>query len=285
MNYNSITEIKSLLEHRGLTLKKRWGQNFLVSEPVRQKLAALIDPQPHEIIWEIGAGIGSLTQEFIGKSKQLVLFELDYGLVAILEDTFAETPAVTIVPGDFLQTWKKEYDSSGVPDKMVGNLPYSSGSTILITLIKNDCLCSKSVFTLQREMVERMTAHPGTKNYSLFTVICQTAFTVVSHGDIGSGAFYPRPQVVSRIVECIPNPLLREVRDRSVFFELVELAFLSRRKTVVNNLLGKGRFRTLSRERISSIFEESGLDPRGRAELIPPEKMVELANRFSLQNL
>jgi 16S rRNA (adenine1518-N6/adenine1519-N6)-dimethyltransferase len=278
MNYNSISEIQKFLEANNISLKKRWGQNFLVSPQVKEKIINLIGPEAEDSVWEIGPGIGSMSILLVDRVAALTLFEIDYGLVRFLEQQFAQFRSVNIVGGDFLTTWQTVREEKGLPDKLVGNLPYSSGSAMIVDLIKNGGITKKMVFLLQREVAERMTAAPGSKDYSFFSVICTSALDIQVRGRVNPGAFYPRPEVVSAIVECRPSPLYSSIGDRGLFVSLTKVLFSSRRKTVKNNLLGRSAVSRFGEKYLLNALDSCGIDPGIRAEQLPPEVLIRLAN-------
>ena len=281
MNYNSINEIQQLLKARNISLKKRWGQNFLVSPQVKEKIVDLIGPETEDSVWEIGPGIGSMSILLADRVAALTLFEIDYGLVRFLEEQFAQVRSVRILGGDFLATWQTVRDERGLPDKLVGNLPYSSGSAMIVDLIKHGGITKKMVFLLQREVAERMTAGPGSKDYSFFSVICASALDIQVQGRVNPGAFYPRPEVVSAIVECRPSPLYSQIEDRDLFISLTKLLFSSRRKTVKNNLLGGPAASRFGEKYLLNALDLCGIDPGIRAEQLPAEVLIRLANTIA----
>ncbi len=137
MNPNSPSEIRALLEERGLALKKRWGQNFLVNRGARERLVSILGPGPRDTVWEIGPGLGAMTAALAASAGRVFAFEVDRGLCRYLEETAAELPSVTVVAGDFLQTWKPLRDREGPPQLVLGNLPYRSASLMIADLIES----------------------------------------------------------------------------------------------------------------------------------------------------
>lgn len=280
INYNSVSEIKSFLKERGLSLKKRFGQNFLVSPDVREKICNLIDPDLDQIVWEIGPGLGAMTAACAARVKKLVVFEIDRGFVQVLKELNRSFGNIEIVEGDFTKTGISMLGEGVVPHKIFGNLPYSSGSAIIYDIVKTDWYPAKMVFTLQREVVNRMTAVPGTKDYSLFTVICRFAFDIFARGDIKPGSFFPAPEVTSTIVELVPHMRYRNLENSSLFFSLAKDIFTSRRKTLKNNLFNGSLSRRFSRERILEACREAGVDPSNRGETLGIDEIVSVARNL-----
>jgi len=272
MNPDSPADIRALLEERGLALKKRWGQNFLVNRGARQRLIEILGPRSHETVWEIGPGLGSMTEMLTRASARVIAFELDRGLCRYLEDTLRGVTAFTLVPGDFLDTWKSIMEEQGAPDRILGNLPYSSASLMIADIIESGVRPTRMVFTVQRELADRMASPPGRKSYSSFSVLCQTCFNVTGRGDLQPGSFYPVPDIVSSIVEMTPAPGAPEGEVLKVFSGLARVFFSSRRKTIRNNVKDGA---------VLGALAEEGIDLGLRAEQIAPEVFVRLARRLT----
>ncbi len=187
MNPDSPAEIRAALEERGLALKKRWGQNFLVNRGARERLVSLLELKGSETVWEIGPGLGSMTGLLLERAKEVRAFEMDRGLCRFLLETFAGTPAFKLVQGDFLESWRNAVAEHGPPDRLLGNLPYRTASLMIGDLIEGGLRPRVVVVTVQRELAERMASGPGTKSYSSFSVLCQSSFHVIDRGDLQPG--------------------------------------------------------------------------------------------------
>jgi 16S rRNA (adenine1518-N6/adenine1519-N6)-dimethyltransferase len=272
MNPDSPSEIRSLLEERGLALKKRWGQNFLVNRAARERIVSLLDPGPTETIWEIGPGLGAMTAALASLAGMVIAFEVDRGMCRFLEESLGGTPAFTLVPGDFLDTWKTVLTERGQPHRVFGNLPYRSASLMLAELIEGGVRPQRMVFTVQKELGERMASLPGRKSYSSFSVLCQSCFTVTARGDLQPGNFYPAPEVVSSLVEMAPRAGAPDGRVLETLSLLARQLFSARRKTIRNNA---------KEPALLAALEEEGIDLGQRAEQIPPEAFVRLARRVA----
>lgn len=201
MNHDSPADIRALLEQRGLALKKRWGQNFLVNRGARERLVSLLAPRETDTVWEVGPGLGSMTALMAPRVARLFAFEVDHGLCRYLEETLSTQPSFSLVAGDFLETWRTIFAAHGSPDCVLGNLPYRSASLMIADMIEGGLRPRTLVLTVQRELAQRMASLPGEKSYSSFSVLCQCCYTVKSRGDLKPGSFYPVPEVVSSVVE------------------------------------------------------------------------------------
>lgn len=275
MLYDSPKQLARFLDERGYSLKKRLGQNFLVSPGAREKILSLVAAGRDELVWEIGGGIGSLTHRLVEKAGRLVVFEIDHGFVRVLEESFGTRPGVTIVGGDYLKTWKGALRRLGRPAVIVGNLPYRSAAPIVATLVEWERPVSSAIFTVQREVARRMAASPGTKDYSSFSLVCQELFDVRLHGDIASRSFFPVPEVVSSIVSLVPNRIPRSY-DRGLFSEVVHDLFGSRRKTIRNNLLSGTTGKRFGATTVDSALRQASIDPGNRGERLSVQQVIEL---------
>jgi 16S rRNA (adenine1518-N6/adenine1519-N6)-dimethyltransferase len=278
VNPDSPAEIRALLTERGLALKKRWGQNFLVNRGARERLVGLLDPGPEETVWEIGPGLGSMTGPLLPRVRHLVAFEVDRGLCRYLEEAFGSVPSFTLVPGDFMDTWK-ESASRGHPQAILGNLPYRSASLMIADLVQEGMRPRCLVFTVQKELADRMAASPGGKDYSSFSVLCQSSFHVTARGDLKPGSFYPVPEVVSSIIELRPRDDAPVGAALSMLNVLARGLFSSRRKTLRNNLDSLAG--TVETEAALAALEGQGVDPGDRAERLSPETFVRLARALA----
>jgi 16S rRNA (adenine1518-N6/adenine1519-N6)-dimethyltransferase len=278
-NPDSPAEIRAVLEQLGIGLKKRWGQNFLVNRGARERLVALLDPQPGELAWEIGPGLGSMTGMLLERGVRLTAFEVDRGLCRFLRQAHAQESRFNLVEGDFLETWETAAAGGGAPARLLGNLPYRSASLMIVSIIEGGLRPSRLVFTVQRELADRMTASPRSKDYSSFSALCQACFAISGKGDLRPGSFYPAPGVVSSIVEMQPLPSGPDGRTVAALSGLLRGLFAARRKTLRNNVQS-GWADGEPRAAVAAALEAEGIDLSSRAEEIPPAVFLRLARRL-----
>lgn len=270
---DSPARIRALLTERGLALKKRWGQNFMVSPAARRRIVDLLDPGRGERVWEIGPGLGSITAGLLDRGALVTVFEVDFGLMAVIRERFGSR--VEVVAGDAVKTIAARDDA---PERIVGNLPYRSAAAIITTILESPTLLatvSRMVFTVQREMALRMVARTGGSDYSPFSVICSVSAQIRLAGDLSRGNFHPPPDVVSSIVAMEPVGIDPETqRTCSV---CARSLFAQRRKTIANNagVLAGALGRDLAE--IRDAFEAVGINPASRAQEIPPADFLALA--------
>lgn len=247
--------------------RKRFGQNFLTDQMVLSRIIRAIHPRPGEAMVEIGPGLAAMTRLLLDELTQLHVVELDRDLVARLKKTF--DPARLIVhEGDALQF---DFASIPVPEgkklRVVGNLPYNISSPLLFHLAEIAPLVEDQHFMLQKEVVERMVAEPGSKTYGRLSVMLQWRYHMELIFIVPPEAFDPPPKVDSAIVRMIPksDPLPCDVKKLET---VVTKAFSQRRKVVRNCLAG-----LITEQQLL----EAGVDPQARAETIPLEQYVNLA--------
>lgn len=277
LNYDSPVEIERVLKANGLAMTKKFGQNFLISAPMREKLVSLMEVEEGMRVWEIGPGLGAVTHMLLRKGVNLTAFEIDHGFVKILnEQAFNDEENFTLVEGDALKTlFKKKL--LPLPGRIIGNLPYNVGSVMIAKLIEESYLPPMMVFTLQKEVVERMVGKVGSESYSSFSVLTQIDYENTMVLKLSRGCFWPSPNVDSAVVvmkrrehSLVPS------EHRETFLTLLRAIFQQRRKTVRNNLQSS-LYGNNGRDYVEKILSLSGLEGGERAEVLPVEKIVELA--------
>ncbi len=197
LNYSSINEISSVLAENGLAMTKKFGQNFLINPDAREKIISLCNAGNGMNIWEIGPGLGAITHLLLKKGAHVTAFEIDHGFASVLRDKAFADEDFTLIEGDALETL---FSLPFNADRVVGNLPYNVGSEIIARLVEHECLADMMVFTLQKEVAERMTAQPGSSDYSSFSILTQLDYSNSVPLVIRAGSFFPAPRVDSAVV-------------------------------------------------------------------------------------
>ncbi|MDR2150320.1 MAG: 16S rRNA (adenine(1518)-N(6)/adenine(1519)-N(6))-dimethyltransferase RsmA [Spirochaetaceae bacterium] len=232
VNYDSPSALRAFLDEHGLSLHKRFGQNFLISPALRRRLVDALDIQAGDSVWEIGPGLGGLTALLLERGAQVRAFEVDRGFCRILPELFAEEGGFTLVAGDVLKTWQ----SAPPAPYLLGNLPYTIAAVLIGNLIESKRLFSRMVLTVQQEVAERILAGPGSKSYSSLAVLCASVYTVKALPVMKPASFYPIPHVNSRGIR-FDQRTDYDPAEYPVFFPLlVRHLFSARRKTIKNNL-------------------------------------------------
>ncbi|HQX23501.1 MAG TPA: 16S rRNA (adenine(1518)-N(6)/adenine(1519)-N(6))-dimethyltransferase RsmA [Pseudomonadota bacterium] len=250
--------------------KKRFGQHFLHDRGVIERLLRAIDPQPGERFVEIGPGDGALTFPLLARIGRLTAIELDRDLIPRLRERGGD--ALELVEADAL-TVDLTALAAGQPMRLVGNLPYNISTPILFHALAHAGAVQDMHFMLQKEVVDRMGAGPGSKVYGRLSVMLQARCRVEPLFKVGPGAFQPPPKVDSAIVRLVPLPAAAiGLLDPARFEAVVRAAFAQRRKTLRNALAGVADVATL---------QAAGIDPQARAETVAVADYVALANRLA----
>ena len=249
--------------------RKRFGQNFLHDPGIIRRIVSVIDPAPGEHLVEIGPGRGAITTGLLEATNRLDVVELDRDLIEPLARLCADLGELRIHNADALH-----FDLCSLyPNdrlRLVGNLPYNVSTPLLFRFLDQaECIHDMHLM-LQREVVNRITAAPGSKVYGRLSVMVQVYCRAEPLFHIGPGAFTPAPKVESAFLRLTPHrPLPIQVQDPSFLSLLVAKAFAQRRKTLRNSLKG-----LVDAEQI----QDQGLDPGQRAEELSVEAFVRLAN-------
>ncbi len=251
--------------------RKRFGQNFLHDPGVIQRIIDAIHPQAGDNLVEIGPGQGAITLPLLTALKRMQVVELDRDLIQPLAAQCAPVGEVIIHNADALKFDFSSIATADRPLRVVGNLPYNISTPILFHLLDYSAWIKDMHFMLQKEVVERMAAGPGSKTYGRLSIMLQARCQVESLFNIGPGAFTPPPKVDSAFVRLIPHPSPPcRIDDWTVFSALVNQAFSQRRKTLRNSLR-----KMLDAEQISA----AGVDPGERPEQLGLEAFAALANK------
>ena len=277
-DYNSPLALKAFLDENGMTMQKKFGQNFLVNEAARTKIIDALDVGPGTKVWEVGPGLGSMTSEILRRGASLAAFEIDHGFARLLRQFFEEYSQKNqfeLVEGDVLKTWKKYYDENHdcLPDRFFGNLPYNVAATIVADTINEGVRFEKIVVTVQKEVAQRMAAKEGTENYSSFSVLCQWAYDIKNVFDLAGGNFWPVPNVVSRAVLMAKKEDFPRCKNPKLFMAMIRQLFSSRRKTIRNNML-----KIVSGEKADEALKNAGVSASERAENLGIEKLLLLSD-------
>jgi 16S rRNA (adenine1518-N6/adenine1519-N6)-dimethyltransferase len=255
--------------------RKRFGQHFLHDPGVIGRIVAAIAPQPQDRMVEIGPGLGALTLPLLARLNELHAVEIDRDAIRHLHEITQNDPRLHIHSADVLKfTFAHIYGGERL--RVVGNLPYNISTPLLFHLIEQRERILDMHFMLQKEVVDRMAAAPGSEHYGRLTVMLSPWVRIEPLFDIGPGAFRPPPRVVSTVVRLTPHEQPMQVGDRRHFATVVGAAFSQRRKTLRNSLKA-----FLDAEDIAAV----GIDPGLRAEVLSPAEFVALSSRLTAKLL
>ncbi len=262
-------------EVQGHHARKRFGQNFLVSPGVIRKIIDAVAPRAGDTVVEIGPGLGALTAPLLERVDHLHVVEIDRDLIARLRERFP-AERLTIHEGDALEFDFGRLKQAG-PLKIVGNLPYNISSPLLFHLARYADQVAEMHFMLQKEVVDRMVAPPGSSDYGRLSVMLQYRYFMERLFIVPPGSFNPAPKVDSAVVRMIPLKVGAggTANDEELFARLVATAFSQRRKMLRNTLKEFGG---------EALLEAQGIAPTARAETLPVATYVRLANALNAEN-
>ena len=266
--------LKSVLAECGFGFKKKFGQNFITEPGVVEKIARSAIDDPSDLVFEIGPGIGALTQFLCEKAQKVVAFEVDPRLPEILQ---AELGAdnLTVILQDFLEAPVEDiidqFCEPGQKVRFASNLPYYITTPILFRLFESGADIASVTAMMQKEVADRFTAGPGSPDYNALSVITRYRTHVRKVMDVSRQVFSPRPNVDSAVVrfDFIKD---HPVRDEKLFIDMVKACFVQRRKTISNNL----RQWLQDKELAAKILEKAGIDPAARAQNLDLETFIRL---------
>ncbi len=247
--------------------RKRFGQHFLTDPGIIDAIVRAVHPGGDDVIVEIGPGQGAITDPLARSAGHLHLVELDRDLVARLQSRYADTAKVSVHEGDALA-----FDFATLGDRLriVGNLPYNISTPLLFHLLRFRDRIVDMHFMLQKEVVDRMAAEPGSKAYGRLGIMLRCYLAVEPLFDVPPDAFQPPPQVMSAVVRLDPLPPgTYDIDNDNALSSLVATAFMQRRKTLRN---------ALRHEAGAADFDALGIDPGLRPEQVPIGDYVRLSN-------
>lgn len=238
---------------------------------------------PEDVVLEIGAGLGALTIPVGRIVKQVFAVEKDRKIIDILKTEIlaSNLSNVVIIEKNILKIDIKSL-AEGVGRKIVvmGNLPYNISSQILVQLIHSREAVTRAVFMLQKELAQRITAQPGCKDYGRLTVMLRYCSDIKKIADVNASIFFPKPKVDSEVVEFrFKEKLEYPANDESFLFSVIKAAFGNRRKILKNALAASAL--NIDASDAKNILQQSGIDPRRRAETLTVEEFVKLSNHLN----
>ncbi|PZN12915.1 MAG: 16S rRNA (adenine(1518)-N(6)/adenine(1519)-N(6))-dimethyltransferase RsmA [Bacillota bacterium] len=278
-------ELRRWLERYNVRPSRRLGQNFLADGAWAERIVAALDPGPGDVVLEVGPGLGALTERLVSRAGRVVAIEIDRRLATALRERLGGAANLEIVEGDVLAVDLAGIvagpGTGGVPGaarrvKLVSNLPYAITSPFLARWLASSLAWERAVLMLQAEVVDRLTAGPGSKDYGALTLFVQYHARVERLGTVPAGAFWPRPEVDSAVVRLWPRaepPV--QLADPERFFALVRAAFGRRRKGLPNALAA---LPGVSPEVARNVCARAGLAPSLRPENLTLEDFARVAN-------
>ena len=262
----TLSEIRSLLETRGIRPKHRLGQNFLHDHNQLRRIVEAAEVESGDVVLEIGPGTGALTGELLAAAAEVIACELDRDMASIISEQFGER--LSLFQGDCLDRQRrlapKLVSMLGEREfQLVANLPYQSATPLMMDLLIRRPRCRGQVALIQKEVAARLAAPPGDRTYGLISVVAAVFGRVERIGDVPPGCFWPAPKVTSSVVRIRRSETPFE-GDRERFVDLVAELFRTRRKQIGASLA-----------RLNLPVPDE-IDPTRRPESFSPEEFVSL---------
>lgn len=271
-----LKELKQLMEINGFNFKKKYGQNFIIDENIINSIIAKANIDKDTLVIEIGVGAGALTSKLSDVAKHVLCYEIDESLKVILEETLKNKDNIDIIYKDFLKaniindlkkyTYKKLY--------VIANLPYYITTPIIMKIIEDHLDVDKIVVMVQKEVGDRFRAKPNTKDYNSLSIFLNYHYNVKKILDVSRNVFLPKPNVDSIVVEFSKKNHEYQVINEDIFYKLIKDSFVHKRKTLRNNLKSYNLYK------IESVLKKYNLNLNVRAEQIPIEIFVDIANNL-----
>jgi 16S rRNA (adenine1518-N6/adenine1519-N6)-dimethyltransferase len=283
MNLCDLRQIKPLLARHGFHFSKSMGQNFLIDASIPMNIAEASEADEGNVVLEIGPGIGPLTVQLSKRAEKVVSVELDQRLLPVLAETLADSPNVTIVPGDIMKL-----DLNQLAEEHFGrltpiacaNLPYNITTPVLTKLVDSGLFRSITVM-IQREVAQRICARPGTADYGAFSLYCQYHADCSLLFEVPPECFLPAPKVTSAVVRMVirEQPPVQVVREE-ILFRTIRASFIQRRKKLLNGLTSAFAPK-VSKDQLRQALSNCGFDENVRGEQLSLEEFAALSNEIA----
>lgn len=267
-----------ILEQYNLHAKKAFGQNFLIDSNIINKIVDSADVLSSGVI-EIGPGLGAMTEVLTQKAKKVLAYEIDNDMVEILQNNI-KADNFKILNVDFLKAdlnTDLEFFDDCDRVVVVSNLPYYITTPIIFKLLASETRITEFYFMVQKEVAQRFTGKPNTKDYNSLSVLIQYRTNAKILFNVPRTCFHPAPDVESAIIKLVKVKRDYDITNEEKFISFVQNLFALRRKTIVNNLSSKYNF---SKERISNVLIEEGFSDKARAEELDLSEIVKLYKAF-----
>lgn len=266
---------KEILETYQMSAKKNYGQNFLIESGIVEKIARSAIISDHCVVFEIGPGIGALTQYLCEYAKKVISFEIDERLPVVLQDTLQEYDNFELVMQDFLEVdlneWVKKYKDLGMDVVVAANLPYYITTPILFKIFESKADISAITVMMQKEVADRFYAKVNTKEYNALSIVTQYRCEVSQVMKVPKNVFMPKPNVDSAVLQFRFKPKREDINE-DVFFSLVKACFKQRRKTIRNNYQDFVQ----DKQKAQHQLEEAKIAPERRAESLTIDEFIRL---------
>ncbi len=270
-----------ILKKYNFSFQKKYGQNFLVDTNILEKIVEVSGITKQDCVLEIGPGIGTMTQYLAENAREVVAVEIDRALIPILKDTLSAYDNVDIINEDILKADIRriaEEKNGGRPFKVVANLPYYITTPIIMGLFESGVALESITVMVQKEVAERMTVGPGTKDYGALSLAVQYFCKPEVMMQVSPSCFLPKPSVGSAVIRLTrykDAPV--RVKEERQMFAIIRASFNQRRKTLVNGLSNAAELQ-MTKQDVSEALERMGLPPAVRGETLTLAQFAELSD-------
>lgn len=279
MDLCDISTVKRILTRHGFTFSKALGQNFIIDPQVCPAMAESLCADGKTGVIEVGAGVGVLTKELCRVARKVVCIELDTRLLPVLDETLGDCDNLEIVNADIMKTDLHRLIEEKFGDctcvKVCANLPYYITSPVIMTLLESELDIDEIVVMVQKEAGERLCAQVGTRQAGAVTVAVNYYAQSEILFDVPRDCFMPSPNVDSVVIRLkLRKEQAFDIKDKKRFFTVVKCAFAQRRKTALNSI---SNTMGISKERVSAVFNDLGIEQNIRAEKLTMENLISIA--------
>lgn len=276
---NTLEITKRIMRTNSIFAKKSFGQNFLIDDNILQNIVESANVTDEDTVIEIGPGLGNLTHYILEKGARVIAFEIDTDMIDILNNRFANNSNLEIVNKDILKVDMEEH-LKNKKVKIIANLPYYITSPIIFKLLEYRKNIHSITIMIQKEVAERITATPHSKDYGVLTINTNYMADVEKLFNVPNTSFIPAPNVTSAVIQIVPNEMKEKelgIKDEQVFKDLVKKAFSARRKKLSNSLCNTG-INGMTKQDVVHMITEVSLSENCRAEELSVEDYVKMAN-------
>lgn len=283
---NLEDKTRFIMKKYGISANKSLGQNFLINDEVVNNIVNSSDISKDDLVIEIGPGLGTLTESLLENAGKVVAVELDNRMIKILNDRFKLYNNFEVINEDVLKVdlaglIKSEKEANNLTSaKIVANLPYYITTPIIMKLLEEELDIESITVMIQKEVADRLIATPGDKisgaiTYSVYYYADSESIMLVDNN-----SFIPEPEVQSEVIKLkIRKEPAIELKDKDLFFKLIKISFMQRRKTLMNSLVNGGVFK--NKDQAKAVFEEIGLDMNVRGENLSMQDFKNLCDKIA----
>ena len=278
---NVLKETKFIMDKYHITANKNLGQNFLIDDEAVSGIVEAAKVSKEDLIIEIGPGLGTLTKELLEKAGKVVCIELDKRMIEILNDRFSMYNNFEIINDDVLKVDLRELiQKEDMPHtKIVANLPYYITTPIIMKLLEDRLDIERITVMIQKEVADRLVTEPGIGDTGAITYAIHYFTKPRKVLDVPNTSFIPAPKVNSTVItlEVLKEPSVETI-DEEKLFEVIKIAFMQKRKTLLNALSNSGKFGT--KDNIAKILLNLGVDTKIRPEKLTLEQFAKISQNI-----